>query len=107
MAKSLLEAEGLAALIPDEFLAGNAWQWSTALQGIRLQVEEASEERAREILAYAFGDRPPELDPEPEDDAVDTGPSCPACGSDRVGPARWKKRLKVVSLLFFPLLILL
>ena len=103
VAKSVLDSHGIAALIPDEFLAGNAWQMGTAIQGVRLQVPEVSEQRAREILATAFGS----AEAREEDDEAEPSLLCPRCGSSLVGPAKWRKRLKVFSLLIFPLLLVL
>src|SRR5437763_15735580 len=50
LAQSLLEAEGIDTSIPDENFAGIDWQWSTALNGIRLQVAPYDIESAMALL---------------------------------------------------------
>lgn len=84
LAQSLLAAEGIEALIPDEHLAGLDWQLGTAIQGVRLQVRDEDAEEARDLLAQ----------PVPAE-----GDHCPRCGSDVVIEARWKNRLKAAALL--------
>lgn len=84
VAQSLLEAEGIEAVIPDEYLAGVDWQLGTAIQGVRLQVRDEDAEEARDLLAQ----------PVPAE-----GEPCPRCGSDAVTPARWKQRIKALTLL--------
>lgn len=96
VAQSLLEAEGIAAEIPDEFLCGLAWQYGSALQGVRLRVAPEDAEAARLILEGGSVDP---VEPPAEGDL------CPACRSPRVGEPRWKRRIKAGAILFFPLLI--
>lgn len=50
LTKTHLEGSGIAAFIPDEFVARNNWFWITALGGVRLQVADSDVERAQEIL---------------------------------------------------------
>jgi hypothetical protein len=97
LARSLLEAEGIDAAIPEENIAGIDWQWSTALQGIRLQVAPEDVEAATELLETPV---PPET---PADDAA---PHCPQCDGELMPPGRWRRRGKAWTMLL-PLLILL
>lgn len=97
VAQSLLDAAGIDASIPDEYLSGVDWQMTTALHGIRLTVAPEDAEAAREILEAEFKEDTGD-DPDAE--------RCPRCGSDRVGDPRWRKRLKGLSFFFFPVLIL-
>jgi hypothetical protein len=94
VAQSLLEAEGIMSTIPEENIAGLDWRWGTALQGIRLQVDEEDAEAARALLAG-------EGEIEQEGD-VDT---CPRCGSIDIAQSQWKRQFKAVTL-FVPVLIL-
>lgn len=97
MAAAALRAEGIESLIPDEHLAGVDWQMGTALHGIRLQVAPDDVEAAETFLE---GLRTEVVD----DDAPDEE-RCPKCGSDQIGPAKWKQRLKAYGLFFPPLLL--
>ena len=94
LAQSLLEAEGIESSIPDEHLAGVDWRMSTALHGIRLQVGPDDAEEATALLNDGQAvDRSEIVPPERED-------LCPSCGSDAIGPARWRRRLKAATMLF-------
>lgn len=94
VAQSLLDAEGITATIPDEYLAGIDWQMSTALQGVRLQVAAEDAEDAAAILATIAA---------PTEAPSDV---CPSCGSDALGPPSWRRRLKGLFMLFPPLVVL-
>lgn len=98
VAQSLLDAEGIESVIPDEYLAGIDWQMGTALHGVRLQVAEEDADEAAAILA------------KDEEVLETTAPAaedlCPSCGSEAIGPPRWKHRLKAATL-FAPWLLLL
>ncbi|HEY4642654.1 MAG TPA: DUF2007 domain-containing protein [Thermoanaerobaculia bacterium] len=96
LAQSLLEAEGIMSTIPEENIAGLDWRWSTALQGIRLQVAEEDAEAARELLKEQGG-----IEQEQEQQ-LDV---CPKCGSADVAQEQWKRKFKTVSM-FVPVLIL-
>lgn len=50
VAKSMLEAHGIFAVIPDWLHASNAWHYTFAIQGIRLCVLEDDEALALELL---------------------------------------------------------
>ena len=103
LAQSLLDAEGIESSIPDEHLAGIDWQMTTALHGIRLQVAPDDLPSAAALLS------PGEVvDPESPEEAAAEGQNehCPQCGSDLMGPGRWRRRAKALTM-FMPLLILL
>ena len=51
-----LQAEGVPCGLADEHLVQTDWLYSIAVGGIKLQVEEAYEQRAREILATDYSD---------------------------------------------------
>ncbi len=46
----LLQASGIEAVLADEAILGMAWHMSPALGGIRLQVRQEDEEKARSVL---------------------------------------------------------
>ncbi|MEQ8824850.1 MAG: hypothetical protein RIC14_10795 [Filomicrobium sp.] len=50
VAKSMLEAHGIYADVPDWFLTTNAWHFTVALQGIRLNVFDRDAPVALELL---------------------------------------------------------
>jgi hypothetical protein len=97
---SLLEAAGIPCLIPDESLAGLGWQLGTAIQGVRLQVAPSDLGAAREVLDQGSFVIVDEGGTWGSPDVV-----CVACGSEAVGPPRWKNRVKAVAI-FFPLVLL-
>lgn len=101
VAASLLEAAGIDCMIPDQNLAGLGWQLGSAIQGVRLQVEEHDLDAARLILANL--DRAPEEDPSPQPRQPDD--CCVRCGSESIGPAKWKNRIKAAAIFFPPLLL--
>ena len=83
---SRLEAEGIPAVIAHEYHIGNAWHFSTALGGVKVQVQDERQEEAksienscrdgefRSLLELDFGGL---------DDV-----RCPNCGSSEY----WKRR---------------
>jgi len=105
LAQSLLEAEGIEAWIPDENVAGIDWQMGTALQGIRLQVAPRDLLSAAALLAAPGVSFDGENAPR-EEAPADADVRCPHCGSTLMGPGRWRRRLKALTM-FLPLLILL
>ena len=64
---SVLESEGLEALVPDAYTLGAGPHLTPALGGIRVLVRASDLERAREVLAAAITDLPA------SDDAGDEG----------------------------------
>jgi hypothetical protein len=102
VAASILESAEIECVIPDENLAGIAWQMGSALQGVRLQVADENLELARIALEYPGEPAPAEAVPRPpwlED-------VCILCGSESIGPPKWKNRLKAIGILFPPVLLL-
>src|SRR4051812_11700591 len=102
VAASILESAGIECVIPDENVAGIAWQWGSALQGVRLQVTDENLELARIALedpGEPARDEEAARWPWPED-------VCMMCGSESVGPPKWKNRLKAIAILFPPVLLL-
>jgi len=61
MALGRLQAEGVSAQLVDEHLVQTDMLYSIALGGIKLQVEQAQADQARQILAADYSDLlPPE-----------------------------------------------
>jgi hypothetical protein len=76
VARSMLEASGIEVYLRDENLVRLDWQVSNFIGGIRLQVEEAEAETARELLSQSV---PEFIRMEGEPDYAQ--PHCPVCGS--------------------------
>src|SRR5262245_40227708 len=78
MAKGQLEANGIMAVIADEYTAGMNWLFSNAIGGVKVQVDKPDLEDALKILALS-GRR--------EGDALEVDDSwgeCPKCRSKPV-----------------------
>ena len=73
VASATLDAAGIACCLADTYLVGMAWGYSTALQGIRMSVDEADAEEAREILSLGADAEWPEFEPGSADEL------CPVC----------------------------
>ena len=99
LARSVLEAGGIPAFIPDSNVAAIDWRQGTAIGGVRLQVEEKNEEAARALLQgdAVVQDEPLMEEPRPEE-------LCPHCGSSRVGREDYL-RLKAWTMLVWPVII--
>lgn len=100
MARSILRAEGIPALIPDGQMAGLDWRLGTALGGVRLQVApEHAEVAARLLDATATA--------EPPLDSSESLPDerCPFCKSTLIGRDD-HRTLRILSLLIFPILVI-
>jgi len=104
LAQSLLQAEGIGSTIPEENIAGIDWQWSTALQGIRLQVAADDVDSALQLLSNRPGLVPDDYAGEIHD--AEEPKRCPYCGSDLMGSQRWRRRAKALTMLA-PILLLL
>jgi len=78
-ARSVLESAGIQAWITNENLVRMVWFCSNLLGGLRLQVEEADEAAAREILEEGV---PGTIMYGPEE--VYVQPTCPRCGSAEI-----------------------
>jgi len=104
LAQSLLDAEGIDSTIPEENIAGIDWQWSTALQGIRLQVDASDVDPALALLSIRPGLT--EEDYAAEIHTAEEQECCPHCGSELMGSQRWRRRGKALTMLA-PILLLL
>jgi Putative prokaryotic signal transducing protein len=101
LAKGQLEANGIMAVIADEYTAGMNWLFSNAIGGVKVQVDKPDLEDALKILA---------LSGQQEGDALEVDDSwgeCPKCGSktvefilERKGPAVLTWLLIGIPLLF-------
>ncbi len=83
---SRLEAEGVPAFVVHEYHIGNAWHYSTALGGVKVQVGEERKEEAKSIERRCRGGEFRSL-LESEFGAMDDV-HCPNCGSGE----HWKRR---------------
>jgi DNA-directed RNA polymerase subunit RPC12/RpoP len=83
---SRLEAEGVPALVVHEYHIGNAWHYSTALGGVKVQVCEDRKEEARSIERRCLSGEFREL-LETQFGTMDDI-HCPHCGSHEY----WKRR---------------
>jgi hypothetical protein len=86
MFRSRLQAEGIPAFVVHEYHIGNAWHYSTALCGVKVQV---SEEKREEACAIEKRCRSGEFRKLLEDEFGPMGDvHCPNCGSNEY----WKRR---------------
>ena len=76
VARSMLETAGITVFLRDENLVRLDWQVSNFIGGIRLQVDQADAEEAKELL-----NQPVTETIELDDDAEFDQPHCPHCGS--------------------------
>jgi hypothetical protein len=87
VARSVLEASGIASFLQNENLIRLDWPVSNAIGGIRLQVDASDEAAAIELLnqpipdPIAFGGANAPEDGDAEDGADFAQPHCPRCGS--------------------------
>ena len=99
VASASLEAAGIRNVLADAFVIGVSWSYSNALGGIRLHVDEADAEEARDLLAtQAAPEWPADLPGGSSDE------TCPVCRSFALelesGP---RKTLAVMTGLGFPI----
>lgn len=97
IARARLELAGIPSVLLDENLISVQWLYSRALGGVKLAVDEADLEAARQVLAQdESGDFASGADPgaPPDDDDV-----CPACGSPRVRSSKLQRKAAALSLL--------
>jgi len=93
VARSLLEAAGIAAWIRDENLVRMDWMYSNAVGGIRLQVDAQNVAVAEDALnqpvpeSLSFGEK-----------AEFTQPRCPMCGSLEISFMGSDRRAALTSL---------
>jgi hypothetical protein len=94
--KALLDAAGVPCVLRDEHLASIQWLYSNALGGVKLEVDDANLELAREVLKR---DGASELASVPEGRLPSAdGDVCPACGSSDVRPSRVHRSSAAISL---------
>jgi hypothetical protein len=72
VARLALEEEGISTSMEGATAVGMVWLWSNAVGGVKLQVPEADEARAREILARKAGIA----------EAAEATRRCPKCGAE-------------------------
>lgn len=104
IAKGMLEAEDIPAIVIDDNMVGMNWLLSQAIGGVRVQVPEEAYDRAMEILKCQQGivDSTPEAN-SPENSLEDV---CPSCGSSSISPqpySRWSIVAILLSFLAFGL----
>jgi hypothetical protein len=90
---------GIDCIMENQHLASNNWLWSNALGGVKLFVPRDKEEEALSIL---------QNEPIPEiQETVEIGKGdCPNCGSSEVKKYSRKRITGILSLIFFPLLLI-
>jgi len=117
MAKNLLEAEGIKALIADDQAIGMAWQMSIAMGGVKVLVSEDDLSRAEIILASINSHDADQVRQDPDCEEIEDNPAEKrmviqglsrqeteetACNDrERLVEAAWKGAL--ISILFLPL----
>jgi hypothetical protein len=90
-----LESGGFHVFIADELMVGNYWPWSYVIRGIKVQIAEADVEAARRFLVESAALA------EHEEFIL----RCPACQSLRVEEASRSRRLALVAVMFFHVLL--
>jgi len=98
IAKGRLEAEGIPAVISDEYVVQMDWTHSEAVGGVKIKVPDEYLERAREILAADYGQDL--LNTEEAHLQPDSGEICPRCGSSSISPCHYSLWSLIPSLLF-------
>jgi hypothetical protein len=96
MAKARLEEEGIPAFVRDAHTIGIQWLYSIALGGVRVEVDEQDEERAKELLQTDFSEQ---LTEEQWSGHAHPDLRCPRCGSDDVVRSGLSPRTGLMSLL--------
>ena len=98
--RSVLEARGMPAQIPDSNLVSWDWRLGTAVGGVRLQVESRHVDAAMELLDVVSAGEDKAGPGEFSSDEI-----CPYCNSTHIGPER-HRRLKALMLLLAPVSII-
>ncbi len=93
VARSLLESSGIPAYLRDENLVRLEWQISNLIGGIRLQVEQADEAAAAELLSQPIPDKVPF-----DDQTEFAQPLCPRCFSRDITFQGSSRRAALASL---------
>ena len=97
LARARLESFGIRAVILDQHLASIQWLYSNAIGGVKVLVEEADLETAREALQERGG--ADFLSQLPDQAPLANGDACPTCGSSAVRPSRVHRNAAAISLL--------
>ena len=77
IARAKLESEGIPAAIADEHTINMQWLYSNAIGGVKIQVPESFEEKAKGVLSRDYSES---LIAEMGEDKY----HCPQCGSEDV-----------------------
>lgn len=88
LGRARLESEGIDAMVVDEHTINMQWMLSDALGGVRLQVNEEDESRARAILAEDRSDLVP------DDPGKAANADTPEADSIRLSPLATPRRKK-------------
>jgi hypothetical protein len=93
-----LEAEGVPAVVQDEYLVQMNWTYSQVIGGVKVQVPEEALERARQILAEGqgeeFGKTEDFIEESDEEDIF------PKCGSSFTSPRPYSFSSIVLSIIY-------
>ena len=106
LARLRVEAEGIDSVLLDEFLVATDWLYANAAGGIKLQVPQADEVRARDLLARVTAQQSARHDDELDGDIAEKARStassgvCPRCGSMDVYRAWFSRRVFFGMFLF-------
>lgn len=98
--RSRLESEGIDYMIENGNLVGVNFLWSNALGGVKILVPQDKEEAAINILRE-------EIVYEDEEKTDEGKGDCPNCGSFEVGKHSRSRLAGILSLLFFPIVLIL
>ena len=100
MFRSRLQAEGILAVVVHEYHVGNAWHYSTALGGAKVQVvDETQAVEAKSIGQHCENGEFLSL---LESEFGNTDDTCPNCGSNDYSIRRSIPRLILAVILIFP-----
>jgi len=88
MIRSYLEGSDIRVVLPDEFTIQTNWLWSNAMGGIRVQVSEEDETRARDLLKNF------------DQTEAEAKKQCPQCGAVLKETDGWDLLWKVPLILF-------
>jgi ribosomal protein S27AE len=94
LAKGRLEAEGISAIVLDEYTVGINWMYSQAIGGVKLEVQDLDYDRALKILKEDYGQ---DLMAQQDDISKDV---CPRCGSPSISVRPYSVWWLIPSLLF-------
>lgn len=99
IARSRLESEGIGCMIENGNLVGVNFLWSNAVGGVKILVPRDKEKAAINILQER-------IVYENEEKAFESKGDCPNCGSFEVRRHSKLRLAGILSLLFFPIILL-